>query len=207
MSSISPIVNVTRRCLLLVATCALVHPPLTAQTNAPSKPIRARQPKAMTQSDVQFGRGGERLPPAVADMRLAILEAVELGDIEELRGAIALNELPPDFGEPSGIDPITHFKSISGDAAGREILAVLGQLLDGGWASVPGGNDIENSRLFVWPRFAVMALDQLSPAQEVDLYRLVSPAEVRTMRAAKRWTWWRLTIGADGVWHGFTREP
>jgi hypothetical protein len=25
------------------------------------------------------------------------------------------------------------------------------------------------------------------------------------MREKKKWTWWRLTIGADGTWHSFKK--
>ena len=138
-------------------------------------------------------------------MRSAILAAVESGDMADLKHAIDLNEMKPDFGAAQGTDPIAHLKAISGDGQGREMLAMLGRVLDAGWAVVPGGRDIENNRMFVWPWFAEVPLTALKPAEEVALYRLVTPAEAKTMREAKRWTWWRLTIGADGVWHTFSR--
>jgi hypothetical protein len=40
---------------------------------------------------------------------------------------------------------------------------------------------------------------KLTPAQEVDLNRLTSPADAKAMREKKKWTWWRLSIGADGT--------
>ena len=44
--------------------------------------------------------------------------------------------------------------------------------------------------------------------EEVDLLRLVTPEEAKAMRAARKWTWWRLSIGADGTWHSFKKaEP
>ena len=138
-------------------------------------------------------------------MRAAILSAVEVGDIEELRGAIELNEMKPDFGAPPGSDPIAYLKSQSSDGAGREMLAVLGRLLDSSWIAIPAGRDVENNRIYVWPHFAETSLAKLTPSDEVALYRLLSPAEARQMRDTDRWTWWRLSIGADGVWHGFTR--
>jgi hypothetical protein len=140
-------------------------------------------------------------------MRNAILAAVEIGDIEELRHAIDLNELKPDFGEPAGVDLIAHLKAISADGTGREMLALLGRLFDSAYATIPGGRDIENNRIYIWPHFAEVPLTDLTPADEVALYRLVTPAQARTMREAGKWTWWRLSIGSDGVWHSFNRTP
>jgi hypothetical protein len=31
------------------------------------------------------------------------------------------------------------------------------------------------------------------------------PAAVKMMREGKKWTWWRLAIGADGTWHSLKR--
>ena len=138
-------------------------------------------------------------------MRSAILAAVESGDIGELRGAIELNEMKPDFGASPGSDPIAFLKTQSGDGEGREMLAILARLLDSAWAAIPGGRDIENNRMYVWPHFAEVPLARLTPAEEVALYRLVTPAEAKQMRDTGRWTSWRLSIGADGVWHGFVR--
>jgi hypothetical protein len=171
-------------------------------SNEPSAPqAAARSPSR----EAVIGRDPRQLPPAVADMRSAILAAVESGDMADLRVAIELNEMKPDFGAPPGSDPIAVLKAQSGDGAGLEMLAILGRLLDGAWAAIPGGRDIENNRIYVWPHFAEIPLAQLTPAEEVALYRLVPPAEAKVMRETGRWTWWRLTIGADGVWHGFTR--
>ena len=72
-------------------------------------------------------------------------------------------------------------------------------------AELPLGQDLENNIIYVWPYLAEMDLSKLSPVQEVDLLRLVGPAEAKTMREKKKWTWWRLTIGADGTWHSFKK--
>ena len=97
------------------------------------------------------------------------------------------------------------WKQQSADGEGRDILAVLAAIIDAGYTSLPTGRDIENNRLYVWPRFAEMALDKLSPEDEVQLYRLVPPAKVKMMREKKTWTWYRLAIGADGTWHSFQK--
>jgi hypothetical protein len=70
---------------------------------------------------------------------------------------------------------------------------------------LPLGRDLENNRLYVWPYFAEVPLDKLSPAQEVELLRLVSPAALKDMRSSGKYTHWRIVIGADGTWHSFRR--
>ena len=155
--------------------------------------------------EVRYGTEG--LPAPVQDMREAILSAVRSGRIEELRHAWELNELKPDLGVASVGDPIAHWKQISGDGEGREILAALAEILDAGYVVLPLGPDLENNRLYVWPYFAEVPLDKLSPAQEVELLRLVPPAAVKDMRSAGKYTHWRIVIGADGTWHSFRRGP
>ncbi len=121
-------------------------------------------------------------------MREAILSAVRSGRIEELRHAWELNELKPDLGEALVGDPIAYWKRISGDGEGREILAALAEILDAGYVVLPLGADIENNRLYVWPYFAEVPLDKLSPGQEVELLRLVPPAAAKDMRSAGKYT-------------------
>ena len=145
------------------------------------------------------------LPAQVAEMRDGILAAVRSGRIEDLKVALDWNELPPAIAKDKVGDPIAYWKQQSGDGEGREILAILADILDAGHVVLPVGKDVENAKLYVWPRFAEMALDKLSPADEVQLYRLVPPAVVKAMREKKTWTWYRLAIGADGTWHSFQK--
>jgi hypothetical protein len=191
--------------LVLALTC-LVHCrawPVAADTGR-GKPAR-QGAAAGRRSSVVLGRGAEGLPREVAEMREAILVAVQSGRLEDLRFAIELNELKPELGAAAGSDPVAHLRSLSGDGTGREILAVLGALLEGGYAAIPAGQDIENSRVYVWPYFAELPLATLTPAQQVELDRLVSPAEAKAMRTAGKWGWWRLAIGAAGTWLSFGR--
>jgi hypothetical protein len=172
-------------------------------------PAQARE-LATKRSEPRSASGSEkpaasRLPAQVAEMRDAILAAVTLGDIEELRTPLEWNELPPDVSGTPVDDPIAHWKAISADGAGREVLAALAEILAMPPAVEPGGRDIENNRLFVWPYLAERPLGLLTPAEEVDLYRLVPPDEARTMKQSGRYTWWRLVIGADGTWHALRR--
>ena len=138
-------------------------------------------------------------------MRAAIQSAVESGDIAELKGAMDLNELKPEFGGPAGVDPISYLKGLSADGTGKDVLAVIGRLLDGTWAAIPGGRDIENNRIYVWPHFAEVKLDALSAEEQAALAALVGEEAAKAIVASGRWQGWRLSIGAGGVWHMLTQ--
>lgn len=191
-----------RRELLVVAAPALVHAALGPSAAAAER-AKPHDGKKSAPSPAQPKQ--RTLPQPVLDMRDSIMDAVHSGRIEDLRTAIELNEIKPDFGTPIGVDPIAHLKTLSADATGYDLLAAISLLFDMAPASTPAGADIENNVVYVWPTFAVKGLDGLSPADEVQLHRLVRPDEIKAMRAAKSWTWWRLAIGADGTWHSFIR--
>lgn len=197
LDSVSP----SRRSVFLLTLAGLVH---WAQEETAAQ-TRKKQAPVGTGKAEPSRTAGKPLPPAVAEMRAAILAAVHAGEIEELRYAIELNELKPEIGAVAGMDPITHLRNISSDGEGRAILAVLGQVLDMGHTTLPVGRDIENNLLYVWPYLAEVPPANLTAAQQVDLLRLVSVEEAKAMRAANRWLWWRLAIGADGTWHGFMK--
>jgi hypothetical protein len=104
-------------------------------------------------------------------------------------------------------DPIAHWKKISGDGEGREVLAALAEILEAGYVVLPLGRDLENNRIYVWPYFAEVPLDKLTPGQEVELLRLVPPAAAAGMKAARKYTSWRIAVGADGTWHSLRKGP
>lgn len=195
--------------LFVLALPPLVHcpsgvAPAVAQT-AKGKSDSSRKQQARSAADLEINYGTTKLPAPVAEMREAILAAARSGNIEELRYAFELNELKPELGpEPVG-DPVAYWKKISGDGEGREILAVLAELLDAGYVTLPLGRDLENNRIYVWPYFAEVPLAKLTPAQQVELLRLVPPAAAKEMIGVGKYTYWRLAIGADGTWHFFRR--
>ena len=168
---------------LLVVACALVvHRPAASAVGL-SKP----------------------LPPQVAEMRDMILTAVHTGQIDDLKSAIDLNGVEPDLGGRRGDDPIATLKAASADGEGRDVLAILGEILEFEPAALPLGKDLENNIVYVWPYLAEKPLDQLRPPEEVALLRLVTAAKAAEMREKKRWLWWRITIGADGTWQSFKK--
>lgn len=191
----------SRRLLLVLALSGVVH----CRGGEVAAQARKKQSSASGRAESQRAPSGGALPPGVAEMREAILAAVRSGDIEDLRHAIELNELKPELGAAAGSDPIAHLKAISGDGEGREILAALGEVLGMAPATLPVGRDLENNLLYVWPYLAELKPADLTPAQQVDLLRLVTPAEAKAMQAGGKWLWWRLAIGADGTWHMFAK--
>jgi hypothetical protein len=178
--------------------------PALAQT-AKAKPDSSKKQQGRSSGDLDINYGTAKLPSPIAEMREAILAAVRSGNIEELRHAFELNELKPELGpEPVG-DPVAFWKKISGDGEGREVLAVLAEILDAGYVAVPLGRDLENNRIYVWPYFAEVPLQKLTPAQQVELLRLVPPAAAKEMIQTGKYTYWRIAIGADGTWHHFRK--
>ena len=178
--------------------------PALAQASK-GKSDSSRKQQARPAGDLAVNYGVAKLPAPVAEMREAIMAAVRSGNIEELRHAFELNELKPELGpEPVG-DPVAYWKKISGDGEGREVLAVLAEILEAGYVALPLGRDLENNRIYVWPYFAEVPLAKLTPAQQVELLRLAPPAAVREMMGTGKYTYWRLAIGADGTWHFFRK--
>lgn len=167
------------------------------------KTEKAASPAPESAPAVTLGRDIGRLPPAVQEMRQAILAAAASGDIEQLRVPIDMNELPPVFAKEKPKDPIAHFKSISGDGQGREILAILVDLLTTGYARNDAGTDKE---MIVWPYHAEIPLKDITPGQEVELYRLVTPAALAAMREKGHYSHYRLGISHKGVWHFFQKD-
>jgi hypothetical protein len=149
--------------------------------------------------------GTDALPVHVRELRESMLSAVQSGDIGELRHLYEASDIKPDLGIPPAADPVAHWKSVSGDGQGREVLAALSLILEAGYVVLPLGRDLENNGLYIWPYFAEVPLDKLTPAQEVELLRLVPPAAAKAMREKGKYTHWRLAIGADGSWHSFKK--
>lgn len=200
--------HMIRLILLVTSMTVFVHRAVAAEPA--DKPAAAveKSEAARPQTTVAYDRRTDlaKLPRPVTEMIDAINVAVNSGDIEDLRIAIDWNELPPAF-SPEPIDePIGFLKKESADKAGHQMLAILGNLLSVGPARQNLGRDPENSGVYVWPYLAERPLDKLTPEEQVDLYRLVPVDVIDAMRAARRWTWYRVVIGADGTWHAFMRH-
>lgn len=137
------------------------------------------------------------LPPPVAAMRARIIEAARSGDIEALRPVIALSSPPPLFSALGDSDPIDVLKAGSGDDAGREVLAILLDVLDAGYVI---RNEGTPQARYVWPYFAEFPPSALTPRQLVELYRVLTAGDFDEMRSAGSYEFYRLELAADGRW-------
>jgi len=184
--------------LLVIVQCLMGLLSVSAQEE---KTVAETAAKTITRIPIN------KLPLPVKEMRQAILEAVSQADIEEMRTALEWNELRPELGISRNEDAIEAWRKISHDGKGLEILAILAELLNTNPARLPIGRDFENNHVFVWPYISELDLEKLTPAQEIELYRLVPPETAKKIVKSGKWTWYRLAIGADGTWHVFAKGP
>lgn len=184
--------------MIVLMAIGLALLPETAMASGKAKSAKS------TKSTI-IGQGRAELPPAVSEMRDAIIAAARTGSLKELLIPIQWNELPPDFGDLSVDDTLADWRKKSPDGSGREWLARLINLLEAPYAVLRKGSDIENNKIFVWPAFSELPLDKLTPPLEVELLRLVSAKEAQRMRAQGFYDGYGLAIGADGTWHVFKK--
>ncbi len=182
----------------LAAMLALVYNPLRVGADTPPKPSSA-QPSPQPAP----GRDVSTLPPETQRMRQAILAAAASGDIAALRVPMDMNEIPPVVASSKVPDPVAYWKEHSGDGEGRETLAILIKLFRTGWAIKDAGTDHE---MYIWPYFAEMPLDKLTPQQEVELLTLVTPEKLKEMRQKGKYDYYKVGISKKGIWHFFLEE-
>jgi hypothetical protein len=141
------------------------------------------------------------LPAPVRRLRDQLVAAAKSGDIERLRPIFEANETPPiiTLGDRPK-DPIAFWKEASGDREGREILAILLDILDAGYVHTDAGTPRE---LYVWPYFYRYPIDKLTPGQIVELLRIVTGPDFNQMKEDGGYAFFRLGIGPDGTWHFF----
>ncbi len=141
------------------------------------------------------------LPFPARRMRELLLEAAQSGDIEKLRPYIGEGDDATmlSFGGVDG-DPIEFLKSLSGDGEGYEILAILEDVLQSGFVHFDEGTEND---LYIWPYFYGMPLDKLTPAQRVELYRLVTHGDYEDMKSFGAYNFYRIGITPQGRWRFF----
>lgn len=150
---------------------------------------------------VEFINDLDTLPEPVKKMRSALVEAAASGDIEKLRPLLGTgtDETQVSVGDAPE-DPIAALKSLSGDPDGREVLAILLDIISTGVAHTDKGTPQE---AYVWPYFAEKNLDTLSPPEAVELFRIVTAGDVTDMKEFGGYNFYRLGISPDGKWKFF----
>jgi hypothetical protein len=140
------------------------------------------------------------LPDSVQRMRHAMMVAAMTGEIHSMRVPVEMNEIPPIISNEKVSDPIEHWKTVSGDGEGREILSILIRLFRSGFVREAAGTGDE---MFVWPYFASTPIAELTPAQQVELLTIVTPERFKAMQTSGVYDYYRVGIAHDGTWHYF----
>lgn len=140
------------------------------------------------------------LPQAVQKTHSALLSAARNGNLAALTAIITANGKVPAVAFDEVEDPVLYLRDLSGDEEGQEILAILLEVLEAGYAQLDQGTDAE---IYVWPYFANIRLDTLTPQQRVELFTLVTAGDYEDMKAFGAYNFFRLGISPDGVWQFF----
>jgi hypothetical protein len=139
------------------------------------------------------------LPDAVQKKRAALLKGAATGDIGKLKSIFDKDKPTVSFGEPE--DPIKYLKEQSKDGEGRELLAILMNLLSAPYAAADDGN---GGVYYQWPYLSLMDdLTKLTAEQQVDAMRILGYDGMKNEQELGNWLWWRLSIGEKGDLQAF----
>lgn len=184
---------------------AATAPSATAPSTTDSKPAAstttpaagADQTKAKGPVEISFDIS--KAPAAVQKTRQEIIDAATAGDVKKVAALLKTNQtnLGPDN---TNSDPEAALKDMSGDGDGLEVLAIMLDVLSTGYAHVGAGTAND---MYIWPYFTEKQITQLTPAEKVDLMRLVTAGDFADMQEYGSYNFYRVGIGADGKWKQF----
>lgn len=187
-----------RRSLLASALALVVGAAAAQQAPAPAGRGTIEPPNGVFVPATAAQRDLGVLPAPVADMRARIVEAARSGSLDALAALVSANPVRVILEEGTTANPALLWRSQYPDSEGLELLAIVLDLLDTSFVRINEGTPNE---LYVWPSYAHMRLGDLTPQQQVELYRLVTAYDYQQMLAVDAYTFFRLGIGSDGVWH------
>ena len=139
-------------------------------------------------------------PPAVLQTRQRILAAARTGDLQALLAVMQASGNMPIFSHTQKQDPTAYWKENYPDSEGVEILSILITLLETEPVRIEAGTAHE---MYVWPYFARLPLRSLTPAQRVELFRVVTGSDYKDMLERGRYVFYQVGIGPDGAWRYF----
>ena len=141
------------------------------------------------------------LPFPTRKMRDLIIAAARTGDIEKLRPYLGYGDdvTMLSLGGFDG-DPIEFLKSLSGDADGHEILAIITEVLE---APPAKSEAIAGEVIYIWPYFYSYPFDKLTDAQRVQMYRIITHGDFEEMIQYGSYIFFRLGITPEGRWQFF----
>ena len=140
------------------------------------------------------------MPEPVRKTWTALRDAARKGNIEALQPLIEAQPSPPTFAFDEIDQPIRYLKSLSGDPEGREILAILLEVLESGF--VLADPDTPEA-MYLWPYFARYPLEELRPEQMVEMFTLLTAGDYQDMLSYGAYIFFRVGISPDGTWHFF----
>jgi hypothetical protein len=191
-----------------------IAPPAPPPPFAAPKPLPPVRLPPITSAAKPYGRAGtragqkisdiltdvSRLPAPVARMRARIIEAARTGDLDKILTVMQTNETMPIFSFANERDPAAYWRTNYPESGGLEVLSILLEILDTGFVHVDAGTPQD---MYVWPYFAYVPLKDLTPAQKVELFKVVTGSDYRTMQDFGSYIFYRLGIAPDGTWHFF----
>jgi hypothetical protein len=140
------------------------------------------------------------LPPAVLRMRDRILAAARTGDLQTLLALMRANGSMPVFSHTQKQDPTAYWKENYPDSEGVEILSILISILETQPVRIDASTPQET---YLWPYFARLPVRSLTPAQKVELFRVVTGSDYKDMLERGRYVFYQVGIGPDGTWRYF----
>lgn len=141
------------------------------------------------------------LPGTVAKTRDQLMAAARSGDIENFRAILQSQPQTPRLSFGVVDNPIQFLRDSSNDGEGLELMAIMLELLEAPYAVEDLGEG--EPKLFVWPAYATHNLQELSPQELVEVYKIVSHLDVEEMRLYGGWYFFRVGIDENGVWRFF----
>lgn len=176
-----------------------IKPPAAAQLAPHAAPSPAAPP-AQKPAAAEILTDLSSLPAPVARMRERILAAARSGILENVLTVMQSNETMPVFSHGGEKDPLAYWRAIYPDSNGVEVLAVLIGILEAGYVHVEAGTPQD---MYIWPYFARVPIENLTPPQRVELFKIITGVDYRDMRDFGAYNFYRLGIGPDGTWHFF----
>ena len=96
-------------------------------------------------------------------------------------------------------DPAAYWREELSGSKQRQI-PDLTSILETEPARIDAGTPQET---YLWPYFARLPIKSLTPAQKVDLFRVVTGSDYQQMLARGRYVFYQLGISPDGTWRYF----
>lgn len=170
------------------------------QPQAPQPPREPIVPSAVVLTTGDVLRDVALLPAPVKRTRDRLIAAARTGDLDAVKAVVAASPVRVIL-DPSGSEEaIKIWHTQYPDSEGREVLAILLNILDSGFVRLSPDTPDE---IYVWPYFAHVPVRTLDPPQLVELFRLVTAYDYQQMKATDTYSFFKLGIGADGTLHYF----